>query len=108
MGNTTESDIERKWTESENSKKDSEDNFKYEKLKRQIRRKYRVIKKQTMRRYLEGENSDYITIINNKTYRNPGGKIRGKKRRNSGSSNSNKNIIQIRPSPPPLYSTGSE
>ncbi len=34
MGNTTESDIEEEWTELENFKKDSEDDFKYEKLKR--------------------------------------------------------------------------
>ncbi len=32
--NTTENNIKGEWTESENSKKDSEDNFKYEKLKR--------------------------------------------------------------------------
>jgi len=34
MRNITESDIEEEWTESENSKKNSEDNFKYEKLKK--------------------------------------------------------------------------
>ncbi len=43
MRNTTESDIKGEQIELENSEKDSENNFKYEKLKRQIRRKYRAI-----------------------------------------------------------------
>ena len=45
MRNITKSDVEEKWTGSENFKEDSEDNFKYEKLKKQIRRKYRAIEK---------------------------------------------------------------
>ncbi len=45
MRNTTESDVEEEQIELENSEKDFEDDFKYEELKRQIRRKYRVIKK---------------------------------------------------------------
>jgi len=32
--NTTESDVEGEWTELENSKEDSEDDFEYEKLKK--------------------------------------------------------------------------
>ena len=108
MRNTTESDAEEEQIESENSKKDFEDNFKYEELKRQVRRKYRATKKQIMRRYLEGEDPDYITIINNKTYRNPGGKIRKKRRRSSGFNYSGINTIRIRPNPPPLYNIDSE
>ncbi len=46
-----------------------------------------------MRRYLKGENPDYITIINSKIYKNPGGKIRKRKRRSSGFSDSNTDII---------------
>jgi len=34
MGNTTESDVEGEWIELENSKEDSEDDFKYKELKR--------------------------------------------------------------------------
>ena len=45
MRNTTESDAEGEWTKLENFEEDSEDNFKYEKLKRQIRRKYRATEK---------------------------------------------------------------
>ena len=97
MGSITENDAEEEWIGLKNFKKDSEDNFKYEKLKRQIRRKYRVTKKQTMRRYLKREDPDYITIINNKIYRNPEGnldnKIRKRGRRNSGSSDSGADII---------------
>ena len=65
-----------------------------------------------MRRYLEEENPDYIAIINNKIYRNPGGNLGGKTRkrgrRNSGSSDSGADTIRIRPNPPPLYGAGSE
>ncbi len=81
MRNTTESDAEEEQIESENSKKDFEDNFKYEELKRQIYRKYRATEKQAIRIYLEGEDPDYIAIINNKTYGNPGGKTRKRRRR---------------------------
>ncbi len=108
MRNTTKSNIKKEQTELENSKKDFEDNFKYEELKRQIRRKHHAIKKQIIRRYLKEEDPDYIIIINNKTYGNPGGKIRKKRRRSSGSSDSNTNTIRIRPNPPPLYNTDSE
>ena len=45
MRNTTKSNIKKEQTELENSKKDSEDNFKYEELKREVRRKHRVTKK---------------------------------------------------------------
>ncbi len=61
-----------------------------------------------MRKYLKRENPDYITIINNKTYKNPGSKTRKKRRRNSESSDSNTNTIRIRPNPPPLYNIDSE
>ena len=65
-----------------------------------------------MRRYLKEEDSDYIAIINNKIYRNPGGnlddKIRKRERRNSESNDSGADIIRIRFNPPPLYNTGSE
>ena len=108
MRNTTENNVEGKWTGLENFEKDSEDNFKYEELKRQVRRKYRVIKKQIMRRYLEEKDSDYVIIINNKTYGNPGGKIRKRKHKSSESSDSGANIMRIRPNPPSLYSTDSE
>ena len=77
MRNTTENDIEGEWTELENSKEDFEDDFEYEELKRQVRRKYRATKKQTIRRYLK-KNPDYVAIINNKTYRNLGGKTKKK------------------------------
>ena len=106
--NITESDAEREWIELENSKKDSEDNFKYEELKRQIRRKYRAIEKQVMRRYLKGDDPDYIIIINGKIYRNLGGKIRKRRCRSSGSSDSSADIIRIRFNPPSLYGAGSE
>ena len=61
-----------------------------------------------MRRYLKGEDSDYITIINSKTYRNLGGKIRKRRYRSFGFSDSGADIIRIKPNPPPLYSAGSE
>ena len=108
MRNTTESDVEGEWIESENSEEDFEDDFKYEKLKRQVRRKYRAVEKQIMRRYLEGEDPDYVAIIDGKIYRNPGGKIRKRRRRSSGSSDSGVDTIRIRFNPPSLYSAGSE
>ena len=65
-----------------------------------------------MRRYFEGEDPDFVAIINSKIYGNPGGNLGGKTRkrgrRNSGFSDSGTNTIRIRPNPPPLYSTGSE
>ncbi len=108
MRNTTENDIKGEQTGSENSKKDSEDDFEYEELKKQVRRKHRATEKQVIRRYLEGKNLDYIAIINNKIYENPGGKIRKRRRRNSGSSDSSTNVIRIRFNPPSLYNIGSE
>ncbi len=65
-----------------------------------------------MRRYLKKEDPDFIAIINNKTYRNPGGnldsKTRKRGRKNSESSDSGANTIRIRFNPPPLYNTSSE
>ncbi len=65
-----------------------------------------------MRRYLKGEDPNYITIINNKIYGNPGGnldsKIRKRRRRSSRSSDSSANIIRIRSNPLSLYDTNSE
>ncbi len=61
-----------------------------------------------MRRYLKEKNPDYMIIINSKIYGNPGGKIRRKKRRSSGSSDSGANIIRIRFNSLSLYSVGSE
>jgi len=61
-----------------------------------------------MRRYLEREDPDYVVIINNKIYRNPGGKIRKKKYRSSGSSDSGTDVIRIRSNPPSLYNINSE
>src|SRR6266536_1466172 len=108
MRNTTENDAEGEWTGLENSKENSEDDFEYEELKKQIRRKYRAIEKQVIRRYLEGEDPDYVIIINNKIYGNPGGKIRKRRCKNSGFSDSGTNIIYIRFNPSPLYDIGSE
>ncbi len=45
MRNTTESDVEEEQIKLKNSEEDSEDDFKYEELKRQIRRKHRVVEK---------------------------------------------------------------
>src|SRR6266536_5252820 len=61
-----------------------------------------------MRKYLEGEDFDYVAIINNKIYKNLGGKIRKRRRRSSESSDSGADVIQIKPNPPPFYNTGSE
>ncbi len=108
MRNTTENNIEGEWTGSKNSEEDSEDDFEYEELKRQIRRKYHAIEKQIIRRYLEGEDPDYVIIIDGKIYGNPGGKIRKRRRRSSGSSDSGVNIIRIRFNFLLLYNTGSE
>ena len=93
MRNTTESDVEGEWIGLENSKKNSEDDFEYEKLKRQVRRKHRVTKKQVMRKYFEKKDPDYIAIINDKTYRNPEDKTRKKRRKSSGSSDSGTDTI---------------
>ncbi len=93
MRNTTESDIKRKQTGSENSKENSENDFEYEELKRQVRRKYRAIEKQIIRRYLKEEDPDYVAIINNKIYGNSGGKIRKRRRRSSEFNDSGANII---------------
>ena len=108
MRNTTENDTKKKQIELENSKEDSEDDFEYEKLKRQVRRKYRAAEKQVMGRYLKEEDPDYVVIIDGKIYRNLGGKIRKRRCRNSGSSDSGANIIRIRFNPPPLYNINSE
>ncbi len=61
-----------------------------------------------MRRYLKEEDLDYMTIIDNKTYRNPGGKIRKKRHKSSGFSDSGADTMRIRSNPPPLYNPGSE
>ncbi len=61
-----------------------------------------------MRRYFEGKDPDYITIINGKIYRNPGGKIKKRRRRSSGFSDSGVNIIRIRFNRPPLYNVGNK
>ncbi len=93
MRNTTESDVEGEWTGLENSEEDSEDDFEYEELKRQVRRKYRAVEKQVMRRYFEGEDPDYVAIIDGKIYGNPGGKIRKRRRRSSGFSDSGADVM---------------
>ncbi len=108
MRNITESDAEGEQTGLENFEEDSEDDFEYEELKRQVRRKYRVVEKQVMRRYFEREDPDYMTIINSKIYRNPGGKIRKRRRKSSGSSDSGADTIRIRFNPPPFYGAGSK
>ncbi len=50
-----------------------------------------------MRRYLKGKDPDFVAIINDKIYGNPGGnlggKIRKRRRRNSGSSDSGADIM---------------
>ncbi len=61
-----------------------------------------------MRKYLEGENLDYIAIIHNKIYRNLGGKIRKRRRKSFGSSDSGVDIIRIKFNSLSLYSAGSE
>ena len=99
--------IQKKWIESENSEEDSENDFKYEELKRQVRRKYRATKKQTIRRYLK-KNPDYVAIINSKIYENPGGKIRKRRCRSSESNDSGADVIRIKPNPLSLYGAGSE
>ncbi len=45
MGSIIENDAKEKWIGLENFKEDSEDDFEYKELKRQVRRKYRVIEK---------------------------------------------------------------
>ncbi len=65
-----------------------------------------------MRKYLKGEDPDFVAIINSKIYGNPGGnldgKIRKRGRKNSGFSDSDTNIIRIRPNSLLFYSAGSE
>jgi len=61
-----------------------------------------------MRRYLKGEDLDYMAIINDKIYGNLGDKIKKRRYRNFGFSDSGANIIRIRFNPPPLYNAGSE
>ena len=61
-----------------------------------------------MRRYLKGEDPDYVTIINGKIYGNPGGKIRKKRCKSSESSDSDANVIRIRSNPLSFYGAGSE
>ena len=61
-----------------------------------------------MRRYFKEENPDYITIINGKIYGNLGGKIRKRRCRSFGSSDSGTNIIRIRFNPLFLYNISSE
>jgi len=61
-----------------------------------------------MRRYLEGEDPDYVIIIDSKIYGNPGGKIRKRRSRSSGFNDSGADIIRIRFNPPPLYNADSE
>ena len=108
MRNTTKSDIKKEWIGLENSEKNSEDDFEYEELKKQIRRKYRAIKKQAMRRYLKEEDPDYVVIINSKTYKNLEGKIRKRRCRSSESNDSGADVIRIKPNPLSLYGAGSE
>ncbi len=97
MGSIIENDAEEEQTESENFEENSEDDFKYEELKREVRRKYRAVEKQIIRRYFEGEDPDFVAIIDGKIYRNPGGnlgdKTKKKGRRNSESSDSGANIM---------------
>ena len=49
-----------------------------------------------------------MAIIDGKTYGNPGGKIRKRRCRSSGSSDSGADVIRIRFNPPSLYNVGSE
>jgi len=46
-----------------------------------------------MRRYFEGEDPDYVAIIDGKIYGNPGGKIRKRRRRSSGFSDSGADVM---------------
>ncbi len=46
-----------------------------------------------MRRYFEEKDPDYITIINNKIYRNSGGKIKKRRYKGSGFSDLDTDII---------------
>ncbi len=112
MRNTTESNTEEEQIELKNSEKDSENNFKYEELKRQIRRKHRAIEKQVIRRYLKEEDPNYIIIIDDKTYGNPrnnlGGKIRKRGRRSFEFSDSGADIMRIRSNPLSLYNADNK
>ena len=108
MESIIENNAEEEWIGLENSKEDSEDDFKYEELKRQVRCKYRAVEKQAMRRYLKKEDPDYVVIINSKIYKNPGDKTRKRRYKNSGSSDSGADVMRIRPNPLSLYNAGSE
>ena len=61
-----------------------------------------------MRRYLKGKNPDYVAIIDGKIYGNPGNKIRKRRCRSFGFSDSGADIIRIRFNPLSLYGVGSE
>jgi len=61
-----------------------------------------------MRRYLKGEDLDYVVIINSKIYGNLGGKIRKRRRRSSGFNDSGADIIRIRFNSLSLYGVGNE
>src|SRR6266498_4772698 len=61
-----------------------------------------------MRRYLEGEDPDYVVIIDGKIYRNPGGKIRKRRCRSFGFSDSGADVMRIRFNSLSLYGVGSE
>ena len=49
-----------------------------------------------------------MTIINGKIYGNLEGKIRKRRRKSSGSSDSSTDVMRIRPNPPSFYGAGSE
>ncbi len=61
-----------------------------------------------MRRYLEGEDPDYVVIIDGKIYGNLGGKTKKRRCRSSGSSDSGTDIIRIKSNPLSLYNADSE
>ncbi len=61
-----------------------------------------------MRRYLEGEDPDYVVIIDGKIYGNLGSKIRKRRCRSSESSDSGADIMRIRFNLSPLYGASSE
>ncbi len=61
-----------------------------------------------MRRYLKGEDPDYVAIINNKIYGNSGDKIKKRRRRSSGFSDSGADIMRIRSNPLSLYGADSK
>ena len=61
-----------------------------------------------MRRYLEGEDPDYVAIIDGKIYGNLESKIRKRRRRSSGFSDSGADVMRIRFNSLSLYGVGSE